>query len=291
MTAAPPAPGPLRAARPGGDLAGPVLRRADVLHGRARPALRHLHRGLHLQLGVGELPRRARGALGADRPHLRLLGGGDRAGAADRLPARLRDRGPRQPALAAAAAVRGHRAVLHHLPDPDDRLEDDPRRRQPDRRRAPVPRHRPRRRPGAGDQRRRDRRADLQLPAVHDPADLRQPRAARPEPDRGGQGPVRVGEHGVPEGDAAADRARDRRRRPAHLHPGVRRLRQRAAARQPEPVHDRQPDPVALPERPQLPGGRRALVPDDGGDPDRGPRLHPLRRHRGVHGRGGGGRE
>ena len=46
--------------------------------------------------------------------------------------------------------------------------------------------------------RRRDRRADLQLPPVHDPADLRQPRAHRPEPDRGGQGPLRVGATGVP---------------------------------------------------------------------------------------------
>ena len=72
---------------------------------------------------------------------------------------------------------------------------------------------------------------------------------------------------------------------PAHLHPGVRRLRQRAAPRQPEPVHDRQQDPVALPERAQLPGGGGALVPDDGRDPDRGPHLHPRRRHRGVHGR------
>ena len=58
-----------------------------------------------------------------------------RAGAADRLPARLRDRLPRRP-LQAAAAVRGDRALLHHLPDPHDRLEDDPQRLEPDRRRA-----------------------------------------------------------------------------------------------------------------------------------------------------------
>ena len=38
-----------------------------------------------------------------------------------------------------------------------------------------------------------------------------------------------------------------RRRRPAHLHPGGRRLRQRRPPRRHEPVDDRQRDPVALP--------------------------------------------
>jgi len=46
---------------------------------------------------------------------------------ADLLPARLRHR-PAVGALAAAAAVRGDRPLLHHLPDPHDRLEDDPLR-------------------------------------------------------------------------------------------------------------------------------------------------------------------
>ena len=56
---------------------------------------------------------------------------------ADRLPARLRDRLQGQPPVAPADAVRGDRAVLHHLPDPHDRLEDDPRRPEPGRQRAP----------------------------------------------------------------------------------------------------------------------------------------------------------
>ncbi len=42
------------------------------------------------------------------------------------------------------------------------------------------------------------------------------------------QGPLRVLDPGVPAGNAADDRAGDRRRRPAHLHPRLRRLRQRA---------------------------------------------------------------
>jgi hypothetical protein len=60
------------------------------------------------------------------------------------ISARLRDRGKGRPSLAAASPLRRHRSLLHHLPDPHDRLEDDPRRRQPDRRRAPVLRARPR---------------------------------------------------------------------------------------------------------------------------------------------------
>ena len=53
---------------------------------------------------------------------------------AARLPARLPDRLPGGP-LAQPGAGPGHRAVLHQLPDPHARLEDDPRRRRPGRRR------------------------------------------------------------------------------------------------------------------------------------------------------------
>ena len=63
-------------------------------------------------------------------PLLLLRRHGDAARPADRLPARLRDRLPRRP-LQDAAAVRRDRALLHHLPDPHDRLEDDPQRLQP----------------------------------------------------------------------------------------------------------------------------------------------------------------
>ena len=48
----------------------------------------------------------------------------------------------------------------------------------------------------------------------------------------------------------------------------------------PNQFDDRQQDPVALPERAQLPRGGGALVPDDGRDPDRRPDLHPGRRDR-----------
>ena len=49
-----------------------------------------------------------------------------------------------------------------------------------------------------------DRRAHLQLPAVHDPADLRQPRGHRRAAGRGGQGPLRVVANRVLAGDVAA---------------------------------------------------------------------------------------
>ena len=46
----------------------------------------------------------------------------------DRLPARVRDRVPRRRVQEPAARARRH-PVLHDVPDPHDRLEDDPRRR------------------------------------------------------------------------------------------------------------------------------------------------------------------
>ena len=91
-----------------------------------------------------------------------------------------------------AAARPGDPAVLHHLHHPHPGLEDDLRRRQrsssgildtvgpaPSQRADPV-------HPVGG-----DRRAHLQLPAVHDPADLREHREDRPPPARGGPRPLR----------------------------------------------------------------------------------------------------
>ena len=69
------------------------------------------------------------------------------------------------------------------------------------------------RRAPAGDAGRRDRRPHLQLPAVHDPADLRQPRADGPATDRGREGPLLVLAHRVPQGDAADLGPGSRRRR------------------------------------------------------------------------------
>ena len=54
---------------------------------------------------------------------------------ADRLPARVRHRVPRRALQEPAARARRH-PVLHHLPDPHDRVEDDPRRRGCGRRRC-----------------------------------------------------------------------------------------------------------------------------------------------------------
>ena len=269
-------------------LADRLLRRAHVLHGRTGAALGLADHRLHLRLGLVELPRLALRPHRADRPLLLLRRHGDAARPADRLPAGLRDRLPRRP-LQAAAALRRDRALLHHLPDPHDRLEDDPQRLQPDRQRPADAGAGAAGRARARHLRRGDRRAHLQLPALHDPAALRQPGAARPAPGRGGQGPLLLLAPGLPAGDPATDHAGDRRRRPAHLHPRLRRLHQRPAARRHPAGDGRQRDPVALPQPARLPGGGGALLPDDGADPRHRHRLHPLRRHRRLHGRRGGG--
>ena len=151
-----------------------------------------------------------------------LRGNGDDHRPVDRLPARVRDRAQGQPPLAPAAALRGDRPLLHHLPDQDGRLGDDPRRRQPDRGHPQVAPDHPGRRPSAGHLRRRHRRPHLQLPPLHDPADLRQPGADRHEPDRGGQGPLRLGETGLSSSHLAPDHARRHRGCIADLHSGVR---------------------------------------------------------------------
>ena len=67
--------------------------------------------------------------------------------------------------------------------------------------------------------------------------------------------------------------ARRVRRRAADVHPGGRRLHQRAAARHAAPVHDRQRHPVGVPRCARLPDGGGALVHPDGGDPRDGARV------------------
>ena len=103
------------------------------------------------------------------------------------------------------------------------------------------------------------------------------------------QGPLRLGRADLLAGDAAALGAGGGGGHAAHLHPRLRRLRQRPVPRQRQQPDDRQRDPVALPETVRLPGGGGALLRADGDDPDRRPGLHPLRRLRGADGRGGGG--
>ena len=74
-TSSPPA-----SSAPGVHLAGPLLRRAHVLHGRdGAPLGLAGQRRVRLHLGVVELPRRARGPRRADPPHHLVLGRGDAA--------------------------------------------------------------------------------------------------------------------------------------------------------------------------------------------------------------------
>ena len=166
--------------------------------------------------------------------------------APDRLPARLRDRVPRRKVAERAAAPRD-RAVLRHVPDPHALVGDDPVRLGRRREHAQDARDRLSGRAFARHHGLRGRGHHLQLPAVHDPAAVREPGADRPQAARGGLRPVRPAPRRVPARHAAALHAGRRGRRAAHLHPGGRRLHQRAAAGYAQAVHDRKRHPVALP--------------------------------------------
>src|SRR5262249_10191578 len=94
-------------------------------------------------------------------------------------------------------------------------------------------------------------------------------------PDRSGGGSVRERLEGIPEGHVAALNAWLDRRHAAHVHPGRRRLHQRAAARDASTVHDRERHPVAIPGDHRLPDRGGALVRADGTYPRRDLRLRP----------------
>ena len=245
-----------------------------LLLGQALALRRRLARaGLQLRLGLVELLRQPLALRHPVRALADLRRDRDHPLPADRLPGRLRDRlqGRQVPQ---PAPVRGRRPVLHHVPDPDPRLGDDPLRREPGRQLPADDRGRRRRRARPGDGAGGDRRAHLQLPAVHDPAAVREPRARRRAADRGRQRPLRELEDGVPQGDAADHRAGDRRRHAAHLHPGDGRLRQRLLPRRPEQQDDRQHDPVALHHPARLPVRGGALVRADGRDHGRSSSIY-----------------
>ena len=126
--------------------------------------------------------------------------------AGPRLPARVLHRAPGRAVEERPAGAR-HRPVLHQLPDPHAGLADDPvatagwwRRSRcgpirtscsPGSRTAAHARS-DQQRPAALLAVRGDLRPDLQLPAVHDAAALREPRAARPPAARGGRRPLRL---------------------------------------------------------------------------------------------------
>ena len=105
-----------------------------------------------------------------------------------------------------------------------------------------------------------DRRPRLRLRGVHDPADLRLPRADGRLADRGRQGPLPLAAAHLLHRDAAGHARRPVRRHAAGLPARARRLRQRAAARRLEHLHDRQPDPAAVRRGPEL----AARLGDDG---------------------------
>ena len=105
------------------------------------------------------------------------------------LPARIRHRvqgGPVQEPHPRA----GDPAVLRDVPDPHHRVENDSGRRRLGGQRARLDRPAAQRGPTAVDQLGGDRRADLQLDHLHDPAALRQPGEDRSATDRGDEGSV-----------------------------------------------------------------------------------------------------
>ena len=218
-------------------------------------------------MGVLQLHRRAAGVLAAaaalpgvrrDR-HLLLPDPGLRPGLRDRVQVRP---------LEEPDAGAGDRAVLHQLPGPHPVVEADPGRQRVRREHPAVPADPRRGRPPAGDPGRGGRRPDLQLPAVHGAAAVRQHRQDRPPPHRGLLRPLRQPRPRVLQGHLAALAARRGLRDPAHLHPRRRRLHQRPAARLPQPAHGRQRHPEPLHRRQRLPRRRRAV--DDPDAADRG---------------------
>ena len=176
----------------------------------------------------------------------------------------------------------GDRAVLHQLPGAHAVVEADPGRRRSHREHAAVRAHPGLGRPAAGHAVRGDRRPDLQLPAVHGAAALRQHRQDRPAADRGQQRPLRLAVRRLLEGHLAALAARRHLRHAADLHPGGRRLHQRPAARQPEPADGRQRHPEPLHRRQRLPGGRCPVDDHDAAHRGDGLVLRPPRGYGGA---------
>ncbi|CAA9348792.1 MAG: Putrescine transport system permease protein PotH, partial [uncultured Nocardioidaceae bacterium] len=257
----------------------PLPRGAAVLHVVVRPE-RLLRRRLHDDMGVRQLRRRAARHLEPVPALVQLRRDRDGRLPAARLPVGLRDRVQGRPVEVRHARAR-HRAVLHQLPAADALVAHHPLRQRAGDQLPADDRGAARRRPAAGDAGGGHRRADLQLPAVHDAADLRLARQGRPPARRGRGRPVLEPVHGLPQGDAAVVDARRRVRHAADLHPGLRRLHQRRAARDPEGVHGGQPHPGGLPDRAQLPAGREPVAVADGARRDARRGLRATRRHRG----------
>ena len=127
VPAPPSEPDAVPAARAGAAVPGALLPRPARLSGVPVAAVRELRRRLRVRLGVGEL-------LGRDpelprplHPLARVRRHRDAARALLGLSAGVLDRLPRRPLEEPAAAVH-RRALLRHLPDPDARVGDDPRR-------------------------------------------------------------------------------------------------------------------------------------------------------------------
>ncbi len=245
--------------------------RAPTGHQRALPvadavlsaALRHRPEDQLCRSGCGHsavhrhLRLRRPAAAGADQPgqlHLpqrrRTVSGGlsglaedcllqHAALPADRLSDGLRHC-PCAQGSADGSAAADHDADLDRHPDSRLRLDGHPQQQRHPQRTVAGPR--PDRRAVADTQYRRCgiHRRGLLLPAVHDPAALRQPGEARPEPARGCVRPRRAQPLQLLEDHRAAVEERHHRRLHAGVHSGGRRVRHPRAARRSGDADDRQ---------------------------------------------------
>ncbi|CAA9357931.1 MAG: Putrescine transport system permease protein PotH, partial [uncultured Nocardioidaceae bacterium] len=269
-------PSGLAAAGPRDALAGAVLPLPDgpaLLHLALRPR-GLLHLGLPDDLGVPELPRRGRGHLEPVRPLLRLRRHRHGSVPDPRLPTGLRHRLQGRP-LEERDAGAGDRPLLHQLLAAHLVVGSDPVRPGtgdpvPADHRDPSGRRSTARHAGRG-----HRRSHLQLPAVHDAAAVRVAGQGRLPADRGGRGPLLQPGHRLPERDVPAVPARGRLGHAADVHPRQRRLHQRRAARHPQAVHDRQPDPGGVHHREGLPARGQPVDHLDGDRAGDGDLLRP----------------
>src|SRR6185437_15052979 len=142
--------------------------------------------------------------------------------------------------LAQPAPHARHPAVLDELPHPRLCLDRHPQAQRADQ--QPSPRRGPRRPASAAAQQRLFRRACARLfvPAVHDPAALRDARAARPGAARGGDRSRLPAVSRLSRRHPAAVAAQHRRRLSPRLHSGGRRVRHPRSPRRSRHADDRQ---------------------------------------------------
>ncbi len=152
--------------------------------------------------------------------------------------------------MAQLHVAHGRCAFLHFILTEDLGVETDPRRRRTRGLDAPIPWHPATRCDDHCDRLLGHHGADLQLPAVHDIADLCLSRSDRLPPPGGIRRSLRKRCDDLPQGDPPTLDARGSGRNATDLHPCFRRLHQCPTPGKPGQLHDRQCDQLTfLPRR------------------------------------------